>query len=343
MDPLADNFPPISHRVRGRRVVPLGPAETAPPPQISLPEEWEPRDPEFDGSQDRRPAGRGRRPADRPRRRGRVRRVLKVTGIVVVVAFVASILTAIAYNWITPPRTSYMLQAGEPTVYQYVSLDHISRNTIAAVIAHEDEELGSRVGAFTEADFQARAQAFIDGQPDPSGSTVPQQLVKNIFLWPSHDALRKAIEAPLSEEFDLLLPKQRIAELYLNYAQFGPKLFGICAASWYYYNTPPSQLNTYESAQLMGVLPDPDNVRRAPGGGLDISSKADPMAVDLINGAANVWLPRQLAGMGGWQAAVATIGIKDEASAHAATEGGPDGCSTMPQSVTERLKSEGAK
>ncbi|WP_422933862.1 transglycosylase domain-containing protein [Sinomonas sp. P47F7] len=338
MEPSAEYFPPNSHRVHGRRVVPLGPAETAPPPQVSLPEEWEPRYPEFGG-----PTDRGRRSVERPRRRGRVRRFLKITGIVVVVAFVASILTTIAYNWITPPRTSYMFQAGEPIVYQYVSMDHISRNTIAAVIAHEDEELGTRVGAFTQADFQARAQAFVDGQPDPSGSTVPQQLVKNIFLWPSHDPLRKAIEAGLSEEFDFLLPKQRIAELYLNYAQFGPKLFGICAASWYYYNTPPSQLNPYESAQLMGVLPDPDNVRRAPGGGLDISAKGDPLAVDLINGAANVWVPRQLEGMGGWRAAVATIGIKDEASAHAATESGPDGCSTMPQGVSQRLKSEGVK
>lgn len=278
-----------------------------------------------------------------PRSRSRVRRGLKITAIVSVIAFAASILTTFAYIWITPPRTSYMLQAGEPIVYQYVSLDHISRYTVASVVAHEDEELGSRVGAFTSDEFAARAQAFLSGQQDPTGSTVPQQLVKNIFLWPSHDPFRKGIEAGLSTEFALIVPKQRILELYLNYAQFGPKLFGICAASWYYYGTPPAKLTEYESAQLMGVLPLPDRVKRAPRGGLDIGPTADPMAADLINGAANVWVPRQLAGMGGWQAAAATIGITDSAASHADTQNGPDGCSTMPQSVAERLSAEHAK
>ena len=335
MEPLAEKSSPNSPRIQGRRVVPLGPAETAPPSRLD-PATLDPARLDPTALPDTR------RGSGRPRRR-RLRRALKFTAIGAVIAIAASVLTTLAYNWITPPRTSYMFQAGEPIVYQYVSMDHISRFTVASVIAHEDEELGTRVGAFSGDDFTARAQAFLSGQPDPSGSTVPQQLVKNIFLWPSHDPLRKAVEAGLSEEFDFMLPKKRIAELYLNYAQFGPKLFGICAASWYYYNTPPSKLTAYESAQLMGVLPLPDRVKRAPGGGPDIGPTADPLAADLINGAANVWLPRQLAGMGGWQAAVATIGITDSASDHATTEGAPDGCSTMPPSVAERLRSEGVK
>jgi monofunctional biosynthetic peptidoglycan transglycosylase len=61
------------------------------------------------------------------------------------------------------------------------------------------------------------------------------------------------------------------------------------------------------------------------------------LAVNLINGAANVHVPRELAGMGGWQAAVATIGIHDTAEAHAADRSAPDSCSTMPQSVADRL------
>ncbi|MGT2462925.1 transglycosylase domain-containing protein [Sinomonas atrocyanea] len=352
MDHQADTTPLPSPRLHGRGVTPWGPVDgepSAPPqgwkdrrrlPTLTAPEQ-EDRERRLRGRLPRFPRpsnpkrGKDRKP------RGRFRRALRLTAIVSVVAIVASLVTAIAYNWITPPRTAFMLEAGAPTVYQYASLDHISRYTVASVIAHEDEELGTRVGAFSMNDFTARAQAFASGQPDPSGSTVPQQLVKNIFLWPSQDPLRKGIEAGLSEEFDFLMPKTRIMELYLNYAQFGPKLFGICAASWYYFNTPPSQLTQYESEQLMGVLPDPDNVRRAPGGGLDISASANPEAVDLINGAANVWVPQQLAGMGGWQAAVKTIGITDTAADHAATEGNPDGCSRMPQDVAKRLQSEG--
>ena len=356
MDYQADTTPLPPPRLRGRGITPLGPVEAEP----SAPSEqgWRDRrrmpaltpfEPEDDEPRERRRRGRlprGPRPpkfkagkAKKPR--GRFRRALRLTAILAVIAIVGSLVTTIAYNWITPSRTAFMLEAGGPTVYQYVSIDHISRYTIASVIAHEDEQLGTRAGGFSIDDFMARAQAFTSGQPDPSGSTVPQQLVKNIFLWPSQDPLRKGIEAGLSEEFDFLMPKERIMELYLNYAQFGPKLFGICAASWYYFNAPPSQLTQYESEQLMGVLPDPDNVRRAPTGGLDISATANPEAVDLINGAANVWVPRQLDGMGGWQAAVKTIGITDTAADHAASESNSDGCSSMPQDVAKRLQSEG--
>ncbi|WP_138413591.1 transglycosylase domain-containing protein [Sinomonas gamaensis] len=356
MDYQADTTPLPPPRLPGRGVTPLGRVDAEPSalaqqgwknrrrlPPLTVPEQedWEPleQDPRDRLPRFPQPSKPRRRKSREPR--GRFRRALRFTAVISVVAFAASLVATFAYIWITPPRTSYMLQAGEPIVYQYVSLDHVSRCTVASVVAHEDEELGTRVGAFSGDDFAARAQAFASGQPDPSGSTVPQQLVKNIFLWPSHDPLRKGIEAGLSTEFALIVPKQRIMELYLNYAQFGPKLFGICAASWYYYSIPPSKLTDFESAQLMGVLPDPDNVRRAPGGGLDIRASASPEAVELINGAANVWVPRQLAGMGGWQAAVKTIGITDTAADHAATEDNPDGCSRMPQDVAKRLQSAG--
>jgi monofunctional biosynthetic peptidoglycan transglycosylase len=133
------------------------------------------------------------------------------------------------------------------------------------------------------------------------------------------------------------LPPQRLMELYVNYAQFGTGLYGICAASWYYFGEPPWNMTQYQADQLMGVLPDPDRVRRAAGGGLDLGPQADPQAVDLINGAANVHVPTELEGMGGWQAAVATIGIHDTAATHAAGASSADACSTMPQSVALRL------
>ncbi|WP_136610067.1 transglycosylase domain-containing protein [Sinomonas albida] len=120
-----------------------------------------------------------------------------------------------------------MFQAREPIVYQWVGMDHISRFVVAAALVHEDDRLGTRVGAFDWDAFWARAQAYSAGRPDPSGSTIPQQLVKNIFLWPNRDWVRNGIEAGLSQEVDFLVPKKRMMELYLNYAQLGPKLFGI--------------------------------------------------------------------------------------------------------------------
>ncbi|WP_449372772.1 transglycosylase domain-containing protein [Arthrobacter psychrolactophilus] len=67
-------------------------------------------------------------------------------------------------------------------MYEQVSLDHVSRYMIASTIAHEDQLLGSRKGAFDYDDFKNRIQAFADGEADPSGSTIPQQLAKNIFF-----------------------------------------------------------------------------------------------------------------------------------------------------------------
>jgi monofunctional biosynthetic peptidoglycan transglycosylase len=264
-----------------------------------------------------------------------VRRVLvRVLGVLVVLQLVVVGFIGTLRFW-TPSRTAYMLEDGGPVTYEHVSLDHVSRYLLAAVIAHEDEQLGTRSGAFTWGELGSRAWAFATGAPDPSGSTVPQQLAKNVFLWPHQDPLRKAVEAVLATEMSYELSDQRVLELYVNYAQFGPHLYGVCAASWYYFGEPPAAMTPYQAAQLMGVLPDPDRVRRAPGGGIDVGPTADPMAVELVNGAANVHVPRELAGMGGWQAAVATVGIHDTAAAHA---GGPgDSCSAMPAAVADLI------
>jgi monofunctional glycosyltransferase len=269
--------------------------------------------------------------APKPRRKHRFLRRFVVVLLLLQLVLAGLI---VALRWWTPPRTAFMVESGGPVTYQYVSLDHVSRFLLAAVIAHEDEQLGSRAGAFSPGEFAKRAEAYLSGAKDPSGSTVPQQLAKNVFLWPYQDPLRKGVEAVLSSELSLALSDQRMLELYVNYAQFGPGLYGICAATWFYFGEPPWDMTQYQAAQLMGVLPDPGRVRRAPGGGLDTGPTADPSAVDLINGAANNHVPRELAGMGGWEKAVATVGIHDTAADHAADRGA-DSCSTMPPSVDD--------
>jgi monofunctional biosynthetic peptidoglycan transglycosylase len=218
-----------------------------------------------------------------------------------------------------------------------VSLDHVSRYLVSSVIAHEDQQLGARAGAVSLEAFRDRVTAYVSGEPDPSGSTIPQQLAKNVFLWPGQDPVRKGAEAVLASGMSGALSDQRVVELYVNYAQFGPHLYGICAASWYYFDEAPWDMTEYQAAQLMGVLPAPERVTRAAGGGIDIGPAADPLAVDLVNGAANVHVPAELAGMGGWQASVATIGIHDTAGDHAAGRDDADACSTMPPSVAEWL------
>ncbi|MDQ0825402.1 monofunctional biosynthetic peptidoglycan transglycosylase [Arthrobacter sp. B2I5] len=222
-----------------------------------------------------------------------------------------------------------------------MSIDNISRFALGAAIAHEDQQLGTRTGAFDINDFNARVNAYLEGKPDPSGSTIPQQLVKNIFLWPDQDGFRKGLEAGLATEFSLTLPPKRILELYMNYAQFGPHLYGICAATWYYFGHAPYKMTENEAAQLMGVLPLPNRVRRMEGGGIVLDKEADSLVWEYVNGAANYWVPKQLEGLGGWEGAVATVGITDKASDHALTRSGPDGCATMPESV-KSISGQGA-
>lgn len=280
-----------------------------------------------------RPVGQ---PGKRHKRKWRRKILLALIAPLVLVQIIAFMFSM----GVTPPRTAYMLEAGEPNVYQFVSIDHISRHLLAATIAHEDEQLGTRSGAFDLGDFQARAQAYFQGKPDPSGSTIPQQLVKNIFLWDDQSAPRKGIEAVLATQFSYTLSPRRTLELYLNYAQFGPHLYGVCAASWYYFGTPPWNMSDYQSAQLMGVLPLPDLVKRDPDGGIFLGAGVHPAVWNLVNGAANVWVPQQLTGLGGWQAAVATVGITDTADSHADRRADSDACSTMPQSVKDRIQGD---
>jgi monofunctional biosynthetic peptidoglycan transglycosylase len=148
------------------------------------------------------------RPASPPptprRNRHPVRKFFARFSIFMALFLVVLQLVAASYTWITPPRTSYMLQAGEPAVYQYVSLDHISRYMVAAT--------GARAGGFDIEDFKARAEAHLAGGEDPSGSTIPQQLVKNIYLWEDENVLRKGIEAGLAMQYAFAFTASGIVE-----------------------------------------------------------------------------------------------------------------------------------
>ena len=101
-------------------------------------------------------------------------------------------------------------------------VEHVSRNFLAAVIAHEDAALPYRSGAFEWDELWSRAQAHLAGEEDPSGSTIPQQVAKNLFLNQELSAWRKAVEAGMAVELAAFIDDRRMLELYVNYAQFGP-------------------------------------------------------------------------------------------------------------------------
>lgn len=141
---------------------------------------------------------------------------------------------------------------------KWVSLGSISPYLVKAVLIGEDDKFWSHEGFDYEAIQKAiekdvKAKKFRLG-----GSTISQQLAKNLFLSPSKNPFRKLREAVLTWRMEKTLSKKRILELYLNVAEWGDKgIFGIEAAASHYYNKPASALGPVESSRLAAVLPNP--------------------------------------------------------------------------------------
>lgn len=145
--------------------------------------------------------------------------------------------------------------------YQWVPYDQISTNLKRAVIASEDSNFLSHNGVEWDAIRQAweynRKQSNAGKARRRGGSTITQQLAKNMFLSESRSYLRKGQELILTYMIELVMPKERILELYLNVAQWGEYTFGAQAAARKYYKVNASQLNASQSARLAVMLPNP--------------------------------------------------------------------------------------
>ena len=182
------------------------------------------------------------------------------TLVVIVLLTVALILPL---RWLPPLTTSFMIitwvttPAGAgPMRYDWVSRAAISSNAPAAVMAAEDQKFFEHAGF--DLDSIEKAYRYNQRSRHVKGaSTISQQVAKNLFLWPGRSWLRKGIEAYLTVWLELLLPKERILELHLNIAQFGPTVFGVEAASRLYFGKPAAKLNPNEAALLAAVLPNP--------------------------------------------------------------------------------------
>jgi monofunctional biosynthetic peptidoglycan transglycosylase len=97
-----------------------------------------------------------------------------------------------------------------------------------------------------------------DGEVTRGGSTITQQVAKNLFLWQGRSVVRKALELPLALWIDLVLGKERVLEIYLNIAELGPSgQFGVGAGSAYAFGKPASELSPREAALLAAILPNP--------------------------------------------------------------------------------------
>jgi len=126
-----------------------------------------------------------------------------------------------------------------------------------AVVAAEDDRFYQHHGLDWLGLRKAAEDNFRRGRLWRGGSTITQQLVKNLFLTTYGSFLRKLLEVPLSLLAELILPKTRILELYLNVVEWGPGVYGAQAAAERYYNVPAAYLNREQAARLAACLPSP--------------------------------------------------------------------------------------
>jgi len=209
-------------------------------------------------------------PNKRTRRKGFLRSFIRwiVSGLLLLWSLAA--LTLIAARWIDPPTTAVHIQRRVQAWihrtpyrerYQFVPLNQISPDFQHAVIAAEDARFYQHHGFDWHA-IEIAAEGDMDGGRIRGGSTITQQLVKNLFFGTGRSFLRKGAEFTLVPVAELVLGKRRILELYLNVVEWGPGIYGAESASRTYYKSPARTLDRQQAAQLAAILPAP--LKRSP-------------------------------------------------------------------------------
>ena len=173
--------------------------------------------------------------------------------------FVGHLLYIIALKYINPPITITQInQILEQNKFNrdYISSDDMGKNIKLAVIGSEDQKFPTHNGF----DFDGIQKAFESNQEGKKlrgGSTISQQVAKNVFLWQGRSYIRKGLEAYYTFMIEKIWGKERILEMYLNVAEMGIGVFGIEAASEYYFNKPAKDLTKNEAAKIAAALPNP--------------------------------------------------------------------------------------
>ena len=200
-------------------------------------------------------------PAPAPRRRFSLwRTIRRVVAILLVFALIGPPLGVIFYKFIPPPFTWLMVERlvqGQGLTKQWTPLSDIDPSLSNAVIAGEDANFCEHHGF----DFQAMQAAMRANAHHPGkvrgGSTISQQVAKNVFLWPSRDYVRKGLEAYFTILIEAIWGKRRIMEMYLNEVEWGPGTYGAQAAARRYFGEDASDIDPGEASRLAAILPSP--------------------------------------------------------------------------------------
>ncbi|MET0065622.1 MAG: monofunctional biosynthetic peptidoglycan transglycosylase [Candidatus Thiodiazotropha sp.] len=196
-----------------------------------------------------------------------IRGVLRLLGGFVVLL----VATIVMLRFVDPPTWSWRIhRAIDPPPnypqqprHHWVALDQMPLALPLAVVAAEDQRFPWHHGIDLQAVREA-LKAADRGQPLRGASTLTQQTAKNLFLWSERAFSRKFLELGLALLLELLWDKQRILEVYLNIVEFGPGVYGVGAASEYWFHRPVQQISPAQAAQLAAILPNPWRYRAEP-------------------------------------------------------------------------------
>ncbi len=206
--------------------------------------------------------------------------------------YTAHVLT---YRFTEPAATSFMqIRLAEKQKkhsdaeiwHEWVEYESISLHLKRAVIAAEDSKFVNHYGFDWDGIKYAVEKNIDKGKLVAGGSTITQQLAKNLFLSGERSLIRKAQESAITLMLEGMLSKRRILELYLNFAEWGDGIFGIQAASWHYYNKPAAALSEWEAARLASMLPRPVHYDRN-GANTNLKAKTNVIQKRMQH----VWVP----------------------------------------------------
>lgn len=176
-----------------------------------------------------------------------------------------SVLWVALYRVVAPPVTPLMLlrAAGGATIArEWVPIEEISPHLVRAVVAAEDTGFCGHNG-FDWGAIDAAAERMEQGKSLRGASTISMQTAKNAFLWPTRSWPRKAFEAYFTVLLELMWPKRRVLEVYLNIVEWGDGIYGAAAAARAHFGKRPAALSRREAALMAVVLPDPRDLSPA--------------------------------------------------------------------------------
>ncbi|SLN34389.1 monofunctional biosynthetic peptidoglycan transglycosylase [Pseudooctadecabacter jejudonensis] len=192
---------------------------------------------------------------DRPKWLVRVILRYVLRGILIVIAL--AVVATLTFSAINPPTTPYMFSEGRRVggVNQtWVPMEDIAPVMARSAVAAEDANFCTHWGL----DLTA-IRAALEAGGGRGGSTISQQVVKNVYLWHGRSWLRKSLEALMTPLVEAVWSKERILEVYLNVAEFDEGVFGVEAAAVHYFGVTAADLTPTQAARLAAVLPAPQS------------------------------------------------------------------------------------